>query len=408
MKAHAVIGMNYGDEGKGAVTNFLSDENTLNIRFNGGAQAAHTVVLNDGTEHVFHHFGSGSLKGARTLLGSHFIVNPLVFMKEFESLCKIRKGWREVLIDPTCRVTTPYDMLVNEFDAKFHKKHDTCGLGVYETIERSVYRQLCITARDMAQKTEAQLLGILRVIENEYLPYRIEKMGLPVDEFKAFATPFLTANAFDERFIECAKIILKNSAVFAEDQVVERFLSKGSNRKLVFEGAQGMILDKNRKESLPFITPSSTGAKNVVELLGKVRTPIELESILVTRAYLSRHGDGPLRNSVDKPYRLATDPSNPENGFQGKIRYGFLDLDWYRKAIAETVAETAKIKGASVVVAMTCLDQLDEFDSANPIESMVRFTEGLDWKKGRIKDHFSKIHILGTSRKEAGLKRILP
>jgi adenylosuccinate synthase len=406
MKAHAVIGMNYGDEGKGQITNFLSNENTLNIRFNGGAQAAHTVVLNDGTEHVFHHFGSGSLKGARTLLSSHFIVNPLVFMREFEELSRIRKGWREVLIDPTCRVTTPYDMLINEFDAKFHKKNDTCGLGIYETIERSVFRQLCITARDMAQKTESELLAILRVIENEYIPWRLKKLELPADEFKTFATPFLLMNKFDENFIECTKIILKNSAVFSEDRVVERFLAKGANRSLVFEGAQGMILDRDRKESYPYITPSSTGVKNIVELLTKVSTPIELEVILATRAYLSRHGDGPIRNSSVLPYGRVSDPSNPENKFQGKIRYGFLDKAWYDSAIMETWSSVGKLKSATVAVGMTCLDQLDNYSEKTPLESTITYSDKGIMKNGKIRDVFQDIAIISTGRNEQSVKRV--
>jgi len=406
MKAYAVIGMNYGDEGKGQITNFLSDENALNIRFNGGAQAAHTVVLDDGTEHVFHHFGSGSLKGARTLLSSHFIVNPLVFMREFELLSKLRKGWREVLIDPSCRVTTPYDMLINEFDAKYHKKNDTCGLGIYETIERSVFRQLCITARDMEQKSEAEILKVLRVIENEYIPFRLKKLSLPEGEFKAFATPHLAANAFDERFIECTKIILKNSAVFPEERVVERFLAKDAKRTLVFEGAQGMILDRARKESYPYITPSSTGVKNVVELLGKVAKPIELEVILATRAYLSRHGDGPIMNAAPLPYAKVEDPSNPENSFQGKIRYGYLNLDWYDKAVSEARAGVSKIKGAKVVVGMTCLDQLDEFNRTDPMLSRVKYSEGGAMKAGFLGKTFRDVSIISTGRGSSSVKRV--
>src|SRR5512139_3851165 len=120
MRATAVIGMNYGDEGKGHMVNYLSDSHTLNIRFNGGAQASHAVFLADGRSHIFHHFGSGSLRGARTLLASHFIVNPIIFVWELKELIP-KAPMREVFVDPRCRVTTPYDMTVNEFAAKYHK-----------------------------------------------------------------------------------------------------------------------------------------------------------------------------------------------------------------------------------------------------------------------------------------------
>ena len=82
---NVVIGSNFGDEGKGSVTDLLSIRKTLNIRFNGGAQAGHTVCYRN-KRHVFHHFGAGSFQGAKTYLSKHFIVNPLIFKKEYEEL----------------------------------------------------------------------------------------------------------------------------------------------------------------------------------------------------------------------------------------------------------------------------------------------------------------------------------
>ena len=69
MKAYAVIGANYGDEGKGLITDYLCRqvENPLVIRFNGGAQAGHTVTTPEGIRHIFSHFGSGTLAGASYL-----------------------------------------------------------------------------------------------------------------------------------------------------------------------------------------------------------------------------------------------------------------------------------------------------------------------------------------------------
>ena len=99
MKAAAVIGMNYGDEGKGHITNYLSNSDTLNVRFNGGAQAAHAVCMADGRSHIFHHFGSGTLKGARTLLANKFIINPMVFAAELYAL-SAKTDMREVFVDP--------------------------------------------------------------------------------------------------------------------------------------------------------------------------------------------------------------------------------------------------------------------------------------------------------------------
>ena len=87
-KISVVIGASYGDEGKGLVTDAITniDESTLNVLTNGGAQRGHTVVTPDGVRHVFHHFGSGTFKGAITYFPSSFIVNPIVFKKEMQEL----------------------------------------------------------------------------------------------------------------------------------------------------------------------------------------------------------------------------------------------------------------------------------------------------------------------------------
>ena len=86
MKISVVIGANYGDEGKGLATDYLASQGTksLVVRFNGGAQAGHTVVTPDGCRHVFHHFGSGVFAEADTFLSKFFIVNPILFRTEFE------------------------------------------------------------------------------------------------------------------------------------------------------------------------------------------------------------------------------------------------------------------------------------------------------------------------------------
>jgi adenylosuccinate synthase len=84
---------------------------------------------------------------------------------------------------------------------------------------------------------------------------------------------------------------------------------------------------------------------------------------LVTRAYLTRHGDGPLWNETKLPYNI-TESTNPENQFQGKMKYGYLNKEWYDTAILETNNYIKKnlpknIKNVKTSVAFTCLDQLE-------------------------------------------------
>lgn len=364
MRATAVIGMNYGDEGKGHITNYFSDKDALVVRFNGGAQAAHSVFLSDGRSHVFHHFGSGSLRGARTLLTSHFIVNPIIFAKELWELSK-KVPVREVFMDPRCRVTTPFDMAINEFNSKYRKKNNTCGVGINETVERSMYRQLKINIRTFVEGEESDLKKILLRIQNEYVPYRLEQLKIPRMEFDHFCD---SVNGYPDAinaFLKVRRWMLERTMVmWPEDSLVDKFLEKDSKRHLVFEGAQGMLLDQRRKEFMPYLTRSSTGIRNVLELLKTVRTSLDLEAVLVSRSYLTRHGDGPVWNRCALPYKGITNTTNPYNEFQGHLRYGYLNKEWYDRAIAETKARLEKYKpgcltSASVNVAMTCCDHIN-------------------------------------------------
>ena len=81
MRARVVIGSNFGDEGKGLTVDYLCHQGAgVVVRFNGGAQAGHTVCL-DRLRHVFSHFGSGTLRGVPTYLSQFFIVNPIMFVR---------------------------------------------------------------------------------------------------------------------------------------------------------------------------------------------------------------------------------------------------------------------------------------------------------------------------------------
>lgn len=134
-----VIGANFGDEGKGKLTDYYTKnaDNCIVVCSNGGAQRGHTVLKSDGTRHVFHHFGSGTLNGADTYLPEDFILNPLVFKEEWEELKKL--GWEpHVYVHEKCMITNPFDMMANQIieRSRGNNKHGSCGMGIYNTIQR--------------------------------------------------------------------------------------------------------------------------------------------------------------------------------------------------------------------------------------------------------------------------------
>ena len=127
MLVKAVIGANYGDEGKGLVTNFLVEQAIENKRKvagvlnNGGAQRGHTVVK-DNIRHVFHHFGSGTLNNAPTFITDQFVLNPIVFVEEYKELLELGIE-PKVYIDKNALITLPYDMMINQMACQYMKKN---------------------------------------------------------------------------------------------------------------------------------------------------------------------------------------------------------------------------------------------------------------------------------------------
>ncbi len=142
-KVDVILGAFFGDEGKGLMTNYFSHqaalrgEKCLNVLHNGGAQRGHTVEYPDGKRHVFKHFGSGTFEGSHTYFSKNFILNPIIFRQEWEELESIGVT-PKLFANYKCRVTTPYDMMLNQIieENRGQDKHGSCGLGINETIIR--------------------------------------------------------------------------------------------------------------------------------------------------------------------------------------------------------------------------------------------------------------------------------
>ena len=139
-KVSAVIGANFGDEGKGLVTDWLASksDNAIVVLHNGGPQRAHTVTTPEGREHIFRHIGAGTFVGAATYIAKSFICNPMIFKEEYEKLMPKLFNRPKIYIDKRCKFTTFYDMIINQAREieRGVAKHGSCGLGIYETICR--------------------------------------------------------------------------------------------------------------------------------------------------------------------------------------------------------------------------------------------------------------------------------
>jgi len=347
MKGFAVIGSGFGDCAKGKQVDYLSakyNEEAVVVRFNGGAQAGHTVVTPEGVRHVFHHFGSGSFNGSPTFLSKHFIVNPIIFRQEYEEL--VSKGVKPIVyVDPSCKVTTPYDMILNQMmeDMRGGNRHGSCGMGISETIERHDINGLIFNLTSEYEE--------LKKIK-QYAYKRIQKLEIQTipDNYKSLMENENMINRYIKDLEFFKGIIILSSA----KDISERY------KNVIFEGAQGLLLDENN-EFFPYVTRSKTGLNNIIELSVEMDIK-EIEVTYVMRTYTTRHGNGPLpMELVDKPYCNIIDATNIPNQWQGTLRFSFLNLDLIRKAIRKDLFENNN-KGVCIIhkVCMTCVDQLED------------------------------------------------
>ncbi len=137
----SLLGLGFGDCGKGLFTDALTrtlGAHTI-VRFNGGAQAGHNVVLPDGRHHTFSQFGAGSfVEGTMTVLASPVVVHPSAILVEARALERVglADAMTRLMIDGECRVTTPFHQAAGRLReyARGRAAHGTCGVGVGETV----------------------------------------------------------------------------------------------------------------------------------------------------------------------------------------------------------------------------------------------------------------------------------
>lgn len=356
-QARVVIGAGYGDEGKGLLTDYFTRESgagTLVVRFNGGAQAGHTVVDGAGIRHVFSHVGAGTLAGADTLLSRHFIANPMIFARERGALAR-RGVHPRVRIDPRALVTTPYDMLINEMveTSRGAGRHGSVGLGINETVTRSETAAFRIDA-GTAGRDPAAVRAVLDRIRHEWVPGRVAALGIEAEYARRHAV--LHSETLAHNWLLVLAGFVGDVEVRPDVDVLRE------HERVVFEGAQGLALDQVRG-TFPHVTRSNTGVRNVVELMNEL-APAEVAVTYATRAYTTRHGAGPLAGELDgTPFPGVYDLTNVPHDFQGRLRYALLDVDALGERIADDFADAAPLErgpGVRMGVAVTCLDQLPE------------------------------------------------
>lgn len=356
-RATAVIGAAFGDEGKGLITDFfcrLAGEEPWVVRFNGGAQAGHTVVCPKHGRHVFHHFGAGTFAGARTYLSRFFLVNPILWKQEYAELDG--KGLRtRLFVDREAPLTTIWDMLENQVSENA-KLHGTCGVGINATMQRQRRPELRLFAGDLAR------------------PSYLEDRVFRISEWYAHAgfRTYMNAEIYHRFLADCsemaAQINLCDSRVLVDRPA-----------EIVFEGAQGLLLDQD-SQFFPHVTHSKTGLTNVTKIAAETGIS-QIDAVHVMRSYLTRHGAGPLPG--EDPDMAFPDDTNVDNQWQGKLRFAPLDPGLISNAVFRDVRSAARMESEITIYPWQAVTHMDQM--VPPISSRPAF-EGWGPRHTEVKD----------------------
>ncbi len=308
MSVTTIIGAQWGDEGKGKVTDYLADSSKVVARSQGGNNAGHTIVV-DGKKHKLHLLPSGILrKNVVNVIGNGVVVNPDVLLKELNNL----EGERgQLLISDRAHVIMPYHKLLDggEEISKGKSMIGTTGNGI-----------------GPCYSDKASRIGIRMgdLLDDDTIMERLEK-ALPRNQ--ALLAHYGTKNdlTIDSLFALC-KSWRKELGEYITDSslLVNKHIDNGDN--VLLEGAQGVHIDIEYG-TYPFVTSSSPTTAGAA--LGSGIAPSKISNVVgVTKAYLTRVGSGPFPTELeDEVGEMIRDKGQEFGTTTGRPRRcGWLDL----------------------------------------------------------------------------------
>ena len=333
MKAQIVVGLGFGDEGKGITTDYLclQNENSLVVRFSGGQQCGHNVCLGD-KQHVHSNFGSGTLRGVPSFFSEHCTIYPVTMFNEFRAL-EQKNVSPKLYLHPLAKLTTPFDVIANRIQERTNN-HGSCGLGIGATMKRDElgYKLFAI---DLANE---KLLKIKLEEVRKYYKNQIEIVG--------------TDEVWLEEELENFYTFLPHLPIqMADYSLLQTF------ENIIFEGSQGIMLDQHHG-IFPHVTFANTTSKNAIEICDKLGI-VSREIFYVTRCYATRHGNGWMPIECELDLINTNFEINTFNEHQGNFRTGEIDYDLLDFALKIDEIYAGKVNKNLVV---TCLDQRTDFN----------------------------------------------
>ena len=333
-----LIGTHWGDEGKGKVVDVLSENALACVRFQGGHNAGHTLVIND-KKFVLHLIPSGILRdNVKSIIGNGVVVSIDALITEIDELTNNKISLHDKLfISQNCHLILPTHIALDKAreNSLGKKSIGTTGRGIgpcYEDkVSRKGIRFLDLQNVDIFQKKLANLLEFHNFILKEY--YKVE----PID----------ISFVKDDILNKYKKI---SSFVIDTDEYINQLCKSGG---VVFEGAQGTMLDVDHG-TYPYVTSSNTTLSGVISGTG-INMGLINYGLGITKAYSTRVGHGPFPSELNNEQGERIGKIGGEVGATtGRTRRcGWLDLKVLKKAI-----QINNLSG----IALTKIDVLDHFD----------------------------------------------
>jgi adenylosuccinate synthase len=283
MNTLAIIGAQWGDEGKGKITDLLGMNSDLVVRFQGGNNAGHTIIVGD-NKIVLHQIPSGILHENCISVVAHGVVfEPEAFLEEMKMVQKhILVTPERLKISLNATVITRYHKLLDSIrEGKSANKIGTTGKGIGPAYEDKVARR-AIKVKDLFCK---------ETLTNKLTIALEEKMFLFEHYYK---TEVPTLEEEVERLFEYGKQFKEfvcDTFSYVDDALT-------ANKNVLFEGAQGVLLDIDYG-SYPYVTSSSTGAAGIFTGAG-VASGIVEEKLGIVKAYTTRVGEGPMPTEISE------------------------------------------------------------------------------------------------------------
>ncbi len=342
MKNIVVVGSQWGDEGKGKIVDWLSEQADVVIRFQGGHNAGHTLVI-DGVTYKLRLLPSGIVrKNKVSIIGNGVVVDPWALLDEIKEIrgMGVEVNSKNFMISEAANLILPFHREMDEIreDAAGKGKIGTTRRGIGPAYEDKVGRR---SIRVMDLRSEKNLD---KRLETVLLHHNAIRRGLGKKIFEK--------NHLKKELLKIAPDILE----YAEPVWLKIDQFKNQKKKILFEGAQGILLDVDHG-TYPFVTSSNTVASSAAT--GTGCGPNSINFVLgITKAYTTRVGEGPFPTELTNEIGELLGTRGKEFGTvtSRKRRCGWFDGVLVRQSI--------KISGIDGI-ALTKLDVLDELDEIN-------------------------------------------